>query len=192
MTRADYDRFTERLNAVGSVYGRRMTEDMTAVYFALLKELPLEAIEHALDRFVRTAETGARFPSPRDLRALAREAGSPRREPTALELGQIRTAVSMALLAWERDEGVGSARPTFDAAWRAACQAERVLPTTHDRERCWNDYLEAGTPAGPGTGVRLFRAALAWMRATRGAPPRASVIAELVKARMEREPGEEG
>jgi hypothetical protein len=190
MTDDDAETFRRELNAVAGAFGRKLPPETVGVYFEVLADLPLARVLAALKRFARTAETGARFPSPRDLHTLARETASPKRQPTERELARIVTATNLALAAWERAGGVVGARLTFDQAWRAACQQERVLPSANDRERCWQAYLQSGQETR-GSHEWMLEEALA-REATRhgGKPPRSTVFSEVFK-RRDREPGED-
>ena len=70
MTPADFAAFAEEIGRVSEIYGRRITAEVADRYFRLLADETLEEVFRALNRFVRTAQTGARFPSPKDFRAL--------------------------------------------------------------------------------------------------------------------------
>jgi hypothetical protein len=86
MTADDLGAFTEALQTVAFVCnGRRAHDDHVAVYFRLLHEYPIGPLVKALDRFARTAETGRRFPSPKEIREWMPRPAPPsaRRNPDA-------------------------------------------------------------------------------------------------------------
>jgi len=70
MSDADLEAFSRALFEVGVVCGRhKLDADVVAVYFRQLRELPRASVLRAMAKFVRTAETGRRFPSPAEIRA---------------------------------------------------------------------------------------------------------------------------
>lgn len=77
MTPLDRDAFAEALRAVGIVCNRRVDDETIGVYYRLLQEQPVMPLIRALERFARTAETGRRFPSPKEIREWMPKAATP-------------------------------------------------------------------------------------------------------------------
>ena len=68
MSPEDRTAFGAALRAVGIVCNRRVDDEVVDVYFRLLSEKPITDLVRALEKFARTAETGRRFPSPKEIR----------------------------------------------------------------------------------------------------------------------------
>jgi len=55
------------LSAVAAVYGREITPEVTAIYWAALAPYDLAAVRQAFDRHVRNPDAGQFLPKPADL-----------------------------------------------------------------------------------------------------------------------------
>ncbi|MFO0207809.1 MAG: DUF6475 domain-containing protein, partial [Betaproteobacteria bacterium] len=55
------------LSAVAAVYGREITPEVTAIYWAALAPYDLGAVRQAFDRHVRNPDAGQFLPKPADL-----------------------------------------------------------------------------------------------------------------------------
>jgi len=102
---------------------------------------------------------------------------------TAAETSQVWRLVWRAMGEWEADDGVGSARPAFDAAWRAATGPLRATP--HEREAAWRAWLQGGAPVTEERAAALL--ASARQRAKGG-----ELFAGSLRPLRRREPGEDG
>lgn len=60
---------------------------------------------------------------------------------------------------WEADDGHGSARPQFVAAWATATRTLSEPATPHDFEAAWQRWLRAGTPLTTERAAELLAAA---------------------------------
>jgi len=163
MTADDLPAFATELRAASAVLGRRFADDVIEAYFRALHDLDLGALLRALHRLVKTAEAGTRFPTPAELR---QRAGGTVNAPDAplsdVALERVRQAVVTALGPWRDTEADhGSARPTFDAAWKAARRREGWGGTVTQREALWQEWLAGGEPLTHGAGARLIGWALA-------------------------------
>jgi len=145
MIAADFDAFFDGLQRVAIVCGRHtLAGDVAKTYFAMLEDLAVAPLLRAMDTFARTADTGRRFPSPRELRewvSTGGVAGVSDEEATRL---WVRVARDMR--DWEREGSPGSAWPTFELAWQAACRAEGVArrASPQNRQDCWQRWLSHG------------------------------------------------
>jgi hypothetical protein len=146
MTMADFDTFHTELAGLAAVIGRRMPEDLAAVYFRELSEWSLEAVVRELRRRIRTVESGARMPTPAELRQALAGTGRAARGLTEAEAGRVRERVAVAMDEWEHEGAVGSAWPTFELAWQAACLAEELAraATPQNRQDAWQRWLSHG------------------------------------------------
>lgn len=86
---------------------------------------------------------------------------------------------------WEADDGQGSARPAFVAAWAAATRSLSEPPTPQEFEAAWSAWLRAGKPLTQERAGELLAAAR-----TRGKG--GQLFAESRLRLVRREPGEEG
>jgi hypothetical protein len=88
----------------------------------------------------------------------------PLEEPDYL---RVLTQVRSALDAWDRSNPVGSARPTFERAWKQACRDRGQLGSPKQREAIWQSWLAAGKPLTASRReailARLTPAARAWL-----------------------------
>ena len=75
MTPAERLSFTDRLRACAEVFGRRLSAEAAQLYAHALDDVVYDRLMVALNSLLRTAESGAKFPLPRELRRLA--AGRP-------------------------------------------------------------------------------------------------------------------
>lgn len=146
MIGSDIEAFRAALTEVAVVCGRRVTDDMVTVYFRLLMDLPLEDFQTGCRSFARTAETGRRFPSPRELREWCTRGQRGPRGLTEHEAGAMWRAIQAPMDTWEREGQPGSAWPTFELAWQAATDAAglRRQWKPQDRQDCWQRWLSHG------------------------------------------------
>src|SRR5215475_6282762 len=145
MIAADFDGFFEGLQRVAIVCGRqKLMPDVAKTYFAMLEDLPVGPLLRAMDKFARTAETGRRFPSPRELREWVSTGGVAGLSDE--EATRVWVRVARAMREWEREGSVGSAWPTFELAWQAACREEGVArrASPQNRQDCWQRWLSHG------------------------------------------------
>ena len=63
----DSDTFGAMLSAVAAVYGREITPEVSAIYWAALAPYDLAAVRQAFDRHVRNPDAGQFLPKPADL-----------------------------------------------------------------------------------------------------------------------------
>jgi hypothetical protein len=63
----DSGAFAQMLSAVAAVYGREVTPDVTAIYWAALAPYDLAAVRQAFDRHVKSPDAGQFMPKPADL-----------------------------------------------------------------------------------------------------------------------------
>jgi hypothetical protein len=148
MTREDLPAFADKLRAASAVLGRRFSDDVIGAYFRALSDLDAAPLLRVLDRLVRTAESGTRFPTPGELRQRAGGTVTAADAPLSdAALDRVRQAVLTALAPYRDTETEhGSARPVFEAAWKAARRREGWGGTVTQRERLWQDWLQAGEP----------------------------------------------
>jgi hypothetical protein len=64
---------------------------------------------------------------------------------TPEDASQVWRAVWRRMGQWETDDGDGSARPAFVAAWTAATEVAGVRWKPADLEAAWSRWLQAGT-----------------------------------------------
>jgi hypothetical protein len=190
MRDTDLPDFTRALAGAALVCGRRLTDDLVAVYRRALDDVEVGALIRVLDRLTRTAESGTRLPTPAELRQRAGgRVQAPDTPLSAAALDRVRQAVFGTLARWEERGGDGTARPTFDAAWTAARRREDSGGTVAQRERLWQDWLAAGQPL---TRARMHALlAAANRRRQAGTHPLAvgAVIGAVVRRLPTREPG---
>lgn len=146
MIAADLEAFRAALMEVAVVCGRHLTDDMVTVYFRILMDVDLESIQAGCRSFARTAETGRRMPSPRELREWCTRGARGPRGLTEAEASAVWRAVQGPMDDWERESRGGSAWPTFELTWRAATDAQglRRTWTPQDRQNCWQRWLWRG------------------------------------------------
>ena len=157
MSEDDFPTFREELSALAGVIGRRLNEDVALAYFRALEELPLAQLVRELRRRVRTVESGARLPTPGELRVgIASGAATARRCLTDAEAGRVRARITEAMDEWEQEGAAGSAWPTFELAWQAACRAEGLAraATAQNRQDAWQRWLSHGA-VKPDPGPRV-------------------------------------
>jgi hypothetical protein len=111
---------------------------------------------------------------------------------TASETSQVWRVVWRRMGEWEADDGEGSARPVFIAAWAAATRTLTEPATPHEFETAWRAWLEAGAPLTAERAVALLDAA-----GTRGHAGELFADTALRQGRpplrlLRREPGEDG
>jgi hypothetical protein len=146
MIATDFDRFFDALQRVAIVCGRqKLMGDVAKTYFSMLEDLPITPLVRAMDKFARTAETGRRFPSPRELREWVSE-GRTAPGLTPDEAQRVWLRVNRAMREWEREGKTGSAWPSFEVAWSAACHEEHVQrrASPQNRQDCWQRWLWHG------------------------------------------------
>jgi len=163
MKAEDLPSFATELRAASAVLGRRFADDVIEAYFRALHDLELAALVRALHRLVKTAEAGARFPTPAELRQRAGGTVTAADAPLSdAALERVRQAVVTALGPWRDTEADhGSARPAFDAAWKAARRREGWGGTVVQREALWQEWLAGGEPLTKAAEKRLIEWALA-------------------------------
>jgi len=103
---------------------------------------------------------------------------------TAAELSQVWRLVWRAMGMWEADDGAGSARPVFEAAWAEATRTVSEPPTPHELEAAWRTWLQGGAPLTAARAAELL--ADAQRRAAGG-----QLFAGSTLRRLRREPGED-
>lgn len=200
MTDADLDAFTDALQAVAFVCtGRRVHDDLVASYFRLLVDEPIAPLLRALEKFAKSAETGRRFPAPREIREWMTSGATAARGLTDAEAGRVRARVTADMDEWEREGSAGSAWPMFELAWQAACRAEglRRVATARNRQEAWGRWLAHGAVTSEASPIASRAEVEAIYRAV---APRCSPIfakalrdiADRIHAARDRDPGEEG
>jgi hypothetical protein len=197
MTDADLAAFTEALQAVAFICtGRRAHDDLVAAYFRFLRDEPIAPLVRALERFGRTAETGRKFPAPREIREWV-TTGPTTGGLTADQEARIRAYVVAAMDDWEREGKSGSARPTFDVAWQSALVTEGLRGDVRpvQREAAWQRWLSHGATTEEPIASRAQVEAIYRDVAPRCTPLFAHALrdmADRIHAARDRDPGEEG
>ncbi len=198
MTAADFDLFFDGLQRVAIVCGRqKLMGDVAKTYFAMLADLPVTPLVRAMDRFSRTADTGRRFPSPRELREWVSTGGVAGLSDEEATRTWVR--VNRAMGDWEREGSSGSAWPSFELAWQAACREEGVArrASVQNRQDCWQRWLWHGavTPDAAPIATREQVEAILRDVEPRCSPLFAKALREIAdriaEARRDREPGED-
>src|SRR5262245_44021529 len=190
MTADDYSGFARGLRGTaGILSGRRLSEDICEAYFRALQDVDLGPLLRVLERLAKTAESGARFPTPAELR---QRAGGSVTAPDAplgdLAFERVRQAVQLALAPYrDATSGLGRARPAFEDAWKAARRREGWGGTVNQREALWQDWLQGGPDMSRATATAI----LASIRPRVRSKPVLAVL-EHLSTRPAREPGEEG
>ncbi len=149
MTRDDIKDFREALFRVAVVCGRQsLSDDIVAVYFKFLCDLPAERLLRAMDKLARSAETGRRFPSPKELREWI-SSGEHARGLTDAEATTMWLVVARAMDRWEREGQGGSAWPSFEVAWQNALVDAGLqhIARPRNRQDCWQRWLSHGAVA---------------------------------------------
>src|SRR5215472_965073 len=149
MTREDAKDFRDALFRIAVVCGRQgLSDDIAEVYFKFLCDLPAERLLRAMDKFARSAETGRRFPSPKELREWI-STGEHARGLTDDEATTMWLAVAHAMDRWEREGKGGSAWPSFELAWQSALVDAGLQHVARPRNRqdCWQRWLSHGAIA---------------------------------------------
>jgi hypothetical protein len=147
MTAADLQAFSRALFEIAVVCGRhRLEDDVAAVYFRQLSDLPREPLLRAMANFAKTAETGRRFPSPREIREWVSSSHAQPRGLTDDETTAVWRRVNPAMDEWERTGKAGSAWPTFEVTWHGALATLGLLRAAkpQDRQDCWQRWLWHG------------------------------------------------
>jgi hypothetical protein len=155
MTRDDLVLFAAKLRASAAVFGRRITDDVVTAYFRALSDVELKPLLRVLDRLVKTGESGTRFPTPGELRQRAGGTVTAPDQPLSdVALDRVRQAVLTALAPHRDADGdQRDARPTFDAAWKAARRREGWGGTVAQRETIWRAWCQrAEQPRTPTDG----------------------------------------
>ncbi len=202
MTDDDLQAFSRALFEIAIVCGRhKLEDDVAAVYFRQLSDLPVEPLLRAMANFAKTAETGRRFPSPREIREWVSSTQTQPRGLTDDEKTAVWLRVNPAMNAWERSGKAGSAWPTFEVTWHGALADLGLLRAAkpQDRQDCWQRWLWHGAVKAEDAPIATRAQVEAILRdvmpRTRPGPFRTAIteIADrIAQARGDREPGEEG
>lgn len=67
MTERDYQPFTDMLQAIADLYGKRLTEFSIGIYWNALRHVDLAVVREAMNRHVRNPDNGQFMPKPADL-----------------------------------------------------------------------------------------------------------------------------
>ena len=67
MNQSDFDNFSELLTTTAEMYGKSLKPTQTAMYFRVLAQFPIEAIQSALNAHLLDSERGRFMPLPADL-----------------------------------------------------------------------------------------------------------------------------
>ena len=67
MKQCDFDNFSELLTTTAEMYGKSLKPTQTAMYFRVLAQFPIEAIQSALNAHMLDSERGRFMPLPADL-----------------------------------------------------------------------------------------------------------------------------
>lgn len=67
MKQSDFDNFSELLTTTAEMYGKPLKPTQTAIYFRVLAQFPIEAIQSALNAHLLDSERGRFMPLPADL-----------------------------------------------------------------------------------------------------------------------------
>jgi len=196
MTGGDFDAFFDGLQRVAIVCGRqKLMPDVAKTYFAMLEDLPVGPLLRAMDKFARTAETGRRFPSPRELREWVSTGGVAGLSDE--EATRVWVRVAQAMREWEREGSAGLAWPTFELAWQAACREEGVArrASPRNRQEGWQRWLSHGALTLEASPIATPDQIAAICRevAPRCSPLFAKVLRDIGDRTIRaRDPGEEG
>jgi len=201
MTGNDLQAFSRALFEIAVVCGRhRLEDDVAAVYFRQLSEFPREPLLRAMANFAKTAETGRRFPSPREIREWVSSTHTPPRGLTTDEQTAVWLRVTPAMTAWERAGQAGSAWPTFEVTWHGALADLGLLRAAkpQDQQDCWQRWLSHGAVQTADSPIATRAQVEAALRPVlpRCSPVFATALQEIADrihaARGGRDPGEEG
>lgn len=121
MNQNDYDQFGELLACMAELYGRIVKPMQTAMYFRVLADYPLSAVQSAMDAHARCPERGRFFPLPADL------------------LAKLETAAAI------------DGRPSPEEAWSTAIQSQDEAVTvvwTTETAQAWSDVGQSLMEAG--------------------------------------------
>lgn len=147
MTRDDIKDFREALFRIAVVCGRQhLSDEIIEVYFKFLCDLPAAPLLQAMDRFARSAESGRRFPSPREIREWISSSTARPRGLSDDEKTRVWLRVNRAMGEWDATGTSGSAWPTFEVTWHAALSELGLLRAwrIQDRQDCWQRWLWHG------------------------------------------------
>jgi len=201
MTDADLQAFSRGLFEIAVVCGRhRLEDDVAAVYFRQLSDLPREPLLRAMANFAKTAETGRRFPSPREIREWVSSTQTQPRGLTDDEKTAVWLRVSPAMIAWERSGKAGSTWPTFEVTWHGVLADLGLLRAAklQDRQDCWQRWLWHGAVTAEDAPIATREQVATTLRRVlpRCSPVFAKALQEIADriagARGDREPGDEG
>jgi len=201
MTGGDLQAFSRALFEIAVVCGRhKLEDDVAAVYFRQLSDLPLEPLLRAMGNFAKTAETGRRFPSPREIREWVSSSHAQPRGLTDDEKTAVWLRVNPAMAAWERAGKAGSAWPTFEVTWHGALADIGLLraATRQDRQDCWQRWLWRGAVDATEAPIATQEEVELTLRRVlpRCSPVFATALQDIADrihaARGDREPGSEG
>jgi len=204
MTDGDLAAFTQALFEIAVVCGRhKLEDDVAAVYFRQLRDLPLEPLLRAMANFARSAETGRRFPSPREIRDWISDTQARPRGLTDDEKTAVWLRVNPAMNEWERRGKGGSAWPTFEVTFHGALIDLGIVRAAkpQDRQDCWQRWLWHGATRSEDAPIATRAQVEAILRDVlpRCSPLFAKALRDIADrihaARAEqdgREPGEEG
>jgi len=117
----DSGEFSRRLNALAEIWDLKLAATRKALYFEALRDLPFEAVAHALNQ---AAKTCTFFPKPAELRALAIGDAEDRVEAAWMAfraaLGKVGAYSSLATT----DPALGEAIVAVFQGWPQACALE--------------------------------------------------------------------
>jgi hypothetical protein len=143
MTGPDRVRVATEVRATAGLLGQRPSEDVAAAYVRALDDLDAERVLRVLRQLARTAESGAHLPTPVELRRRCGGVVVPNAPLSPVAIDRVQQRLWGALAAWERTDGHGSARPTFERVWLEARRAEGGAGTVLQREQLWQQWLTA-------------------------------------------------
>jgi hypothetical protein len=201
MTDDDLKAFSRALFEIAVVCGRhKLEDDVAAVYFRQLSDLPRDPLLRAMGNFAKSAETGRRFPSPREIREWVSSTQTQPRGLTDDEQTAVWLRVNPALTAWERSGKPGSAWPTFEVTWHGALADLGLLRAAkpQDRQDCWQRWLWRGAVTVDDAPIATRDQVASTLRRVlpRCSPVFATALQEIADrihaARGDREPGSEG
>lgn len=67
MQQRDYDTFVQMLNAIGDLYGKKISEWAISIWWGALQHYDLAAVRDALNRHVQNPDSGQFMPKPADV-----------------------------------------------------------------------------------------------------------------------------
>jgi hypothetical protein len=143
MTGPDRLRVAAEVRATAGLLGQRLSEDIATAYVRALDDLDAERVICVLRQLARTVESGAHLPTPVELRRRCGGVAAPNAPLSPAAIDRVQQRLWGALATWERTDGHGSARPTFERVWLAARREEGGAGTILQREELWQQWLIA-------------------------------------------------